>query len=336
MKTVKLGRTDLEINPLGFGGIPIQRIGVDEAVEVVEYCIEKGINFIDTARLYGDSEDKIGKVLPKYRDKVIIATKAMSRDKEGMAKEIEESLNNLNIDCIDLYQCHNVRSLEQLDTILSDDGAYQALKEAKSIGKIKHIGITSHKTPVLLRALELDVFDTIQVPFNIIENEPAEELLPLCKENNIGVIVMKPVAGGALKDHVPASLKFILNHPVSVAIPGMESKEQIDENLTAITNPELTDKELEELQAEADSLGEEFCRKCDYCAPCPSGVDIPLMFIVDAYYSRYNMPEWATNRYRKMEINAGHCVECGRCEEKCPYELPIIDMLKEVHQHMGE
>ena len=116
----------------------------------------------------------------------------------------------------------------------------------------------------------------------------------------------------------------------------MESKEQIDENLTAITNPELTDKELEELQAEADSLGEEFCRKCDYCAPCPSGVDIPLMFIVDAYYSRYNMPEWATNRYRKMEINAGHCVECGRCEEKCPYELPIIDMLKEVHQHMGE
>ncbi|AZR72806.1 aldo/keto reductase [Anoxybacter fermentans] len=336
MLTAKLGRTELEINPLGFGGIPIQRISFEAATELLEYAINKGINFIDTARLYGDSEAKIGQVIPKYRDQVVIATKAMSRDKAGMAAEIEESLKNLKVNCIDIYQCHNVRSIEQLDQILSDDGAYAALLEAKAQGKIKFIGITSHKTPILIEAIRRDKFDTVQVPFNIIEQEPAKELFHLCKEKNIGVIIMKPLAGGALKDNAPASLKYILNHPVSVVIPGMESKSQVDENLSAVLNPTLTDEEARALQAEAESLGNRFCRKCDYCAPCPNGVDISFMFILDAYYTRYNMPEWATNRYRSLKIDASNCVECGQCEAKCPYELPIIEMLKEVHKHMGK
>ena len=327
-----LGRTNLEINPIGFGGIPIQRISSDEAAALIEYAIDKGINFIDTARAYTDSEAKIGQVLPKHRDQVIIATKAMSRDKAGMLKEIDESLRNLQVECIDLYQMHNIRTLELLEQVLKEDGAYAALKEAQAMGKIKYIGITSHKPAVVVEAIKRAEFDTVQVPFNIIENEAAKELIPLCQEKNIGVIVMKPVAGGALKN-VPASLKWILQHPVSAVIPGMDALYQLDDNLKAVTP--LTDEEAKALQAEADTLGSQFCRKCDYCAPCPQGVDISFSFILEAYYSRYNMPDWAKQRYNSLKARADACVECGACEAKCPYELPIIKMLKTVHEHLG-
>lgn len=335
MHTVKLGQTGLVINPIGFGGIPIQRISTPEAAELVEYAIQQGINFIDTARAYTDSEAKIGEVLPKYRPQVVIATKAMSRDKAGMAAEIETSLTNLKVDCIDLYQLHNVRTMEILEQVLREDGAYAALKEAQAQGKIRCIGITSHKPSVLIEAVKRNLFDTVQVAFNIIETEAVRELIPLCQEKNVGVIVMKPVAGGALKDHVPASLKYILSHPVSAVIPGMDAKEQVNENLQAILHPALTDEEARALQAEADALGTQFCRKCDYCAPCPQGIDISFNFILEGYYSRYNMTDWATTRYRAQKVGAGACIECGACEAKCPYELPIIKMLKTVNEHMS-
>lgn len=335
MRTVTLGRTGLNMNPIGFGGIPIQRITTTEASELIEYAIQKGINFIDTARGYTDSEVKIGNVLPRYRSQVVIATKSMARDKAGMAADIDLSLSNLQVDCIDLYQLHNIRTMEALEQVLQEDGAYAALKEAQAQGKIRYIGITGHKPSVLVEAVRRDLFDTVQVAFNIIETEPLNELIPLCQEKNVGVIVMKPVAGGALKNHVPASLKFILNHPVTAVIPGMDSKTQVDENLLAILHPELTEKEACALQTEADALGAQFCRKCDYCAPCPQGIDIPSNFVLDAYYTRYSMPEWATGRYQGQKVNAGACIECGACEAKCPYDLPIIKMLKSVHQHMG-
>lgn len=336
MKTVELGRTGLKVNSLGFGGIPIQRISAEKAKEVVEYAIKKGINFIDTARLYTDSEEKIGQVLPKYCDQVIIATKAMSRDKAGMAEEIEISLKKLKVDCIDLYQCHNVRSLEQLEQILSEDGAYSALLDAQKLGKIKYIGISSHKHSVLIEAAKTGKFDTIQVAFNIIEPEAAEELFPLCEEMNLGVIIMKPVAGGALQNHVPASLKYILNNSaVSVVIPGMESTKQVDENFSILENPNLSTEEAIALEKEADELGNEFCRRCDYCAPCPQGIDIPVMFILNGYATRYNMADWAAERYDGVKIKTNICVECGQCERKCPYDLPIIKMLKDVHKNLS-
>ncbi len=336
MITVKLGQTGLEINPVGFGGIPIQRISTEDASHLVEYAIHKGMNFIDTARVYTDSEEKIGQVLPKHVDKVIIATKSVAKDRETMAADIQISLNNLKVDSIDLYQLHNVRTQEALDTILGENGAYEALAEAKAQGKIKHIGITGHKPSILVQAIKTGKFETVQVPFNIVETEALKELIPLCKEMNIGIIGMKPVAGGALKDHVPASLKHILNNSVTVVIPGVDSTEQIDQNLSILEDLTLTAQEAKDLQAEADSLGSQFCRKCDYCAPCPQGIDIPSMFVLNGYYTRYNMPEWSSARYQALTTDASACIECGQCESKCPYELPIISMLKEAHSNMSK
>ena len=224
-----LGKTGLKVSVIGFGGIPVQRISKEEAIKVIEKAEELGINFIDTARGYGISEIFIGEALKGRREKWIIASKTMARDKETMKTEIDISLNNLNTDYIDLYQFHNVRTMEDYEKILSENGAYEALQEAKLVEKIRHIGITSHSIDVLKIAVESRKFDTIMYPYNIVETQ-AYELFKRAKELNIGVIAMKPMAGGALTDGTIA-MKFILeNKSITTAIPGMASIKEVEEN----------------------------------------------------------------------------------------------------------
>lgn len=331
-----LGKTNLEVSVIGFGGIPIQRIDKDNAVKLIKELNKQGINFIDTARGYTVSEELIGCGLEKVgRDKFILATKSMSRDYQGMKNDIEISLRNLKTECIDIYQLHNVRTEEDYNKILSGDGALKALKEAKQEGKIKHIGITSHDLNILEKGIESGYFETVQFPYNPVERQ-AEELFKKAKSLEIGVIVMKPLAGGAITNS-ELSLRLILeNTDVSVAIPGMDSVEQIEKN-SRVGNKyrKLDDTEREIILAEARELGTEFCRRCGYCAPCPQGIDIPVQFLMEGYYTRYNLKDWAKGRYLAMEIKASDCIECGQCETRCPYDLPIRKMLKKVVNNLG-
>lgn len=331
-----LGRTNLEVSVIGFGGIPIQRVDNEMAVKLIEESCNRGINFIDTARGYNESESLIGEALEKVgRDKFVLATKSMKRDYDGMLQELSISLKDLRTNYIDLYQFHNVRSLEELDFILSENGALKALKEAKEKGIIKEIGITSHSPEILDKAIEIGEFATIQCPYNPVERQ-AEEVFKKAKEMNIGVIVMKPLAGGAITNG-ELSLRFIVDNPnISVAIPGMDTLEQVSSNaLVGIDKRKLTDEEEKKLFEEANSLGSQFCRRCGYCLPCPQNIDIPVQFLVEGYYTRYNLKEWAKSRYDAMERRAVHCVECGLCEGRCPYNLPIRKMLKNVVEKLG-
>lgn len=329
MKYSVLGKTGLNVSRISFGGIPIQQLNQKDANRLIGRAVELGINFFDTARGYTISENLIGEALLGKRRNVFLATKSMTRDKEGMKKDIETSLNNFKTDYIDLYQFHNIPSLQELERVMAPGGALDAFIECKEKGMINHIGITSHSLEVIEKALDYDIFETIQYPYNAIETQ-AEEIFQKAYEKNIGVIAMKPFAGGAITN-VNGALKFILEKEcITCAIPGMCSLKQLEENVKAAENPCLLDKEKEELLKEARELGNTFCRRCGYCQPCPEGVNIPMMFILESYYRRYNLQGWAEERYNTLPGKASKCVKCGLCETKCPYKLPIRDMLESV------
>ncbi len=335
MEYVTLGRSGLNISRLGFGGIPIQRIDAAASRELLEAIRAAGINYIDTARGYTVSEELIGQAIEGHRDEFVLATKSMARDKSGMAKDIDISLSNLRTDYIDLYQIHNCPP-EQLEQVCSADGALAALQEAKSAGKIGHIGLTTHSLDTFRMALELDWVETIMFPYNIVENQ-AEDLMAQAKEKNIGFIVMKPLAGGAIENG-PLALRYICSNPnVTVVIPGMYSIEEVAQNAAAASNTSpLTADELAAADQIRKELGNQFCRRCNYCAPCTAGIGISALFLLQGYLRRYGLEDWARSRYDATPIKASACVECGVCETRCPYQLPIRSMLRKVAEDFGE
>ena len=330
-----LGKTGLRVSRIGFGGIPIQRIDAEGTRALMQALVEKGVNYIDTARGYTVSEEYLGYGLEGIRDKFVLATKSMSRDKESMARDIEISLANLRTEYIDLYQLHNPK-LEELDVIFSENGAIQALRQAKAEGKIGHIGITAHSAAVFEKALEYDEIETVMFPYNIVESQ-GEELIARCREKNVGFICMKPLAGGAIEDGRLALRYILANDNVTVAIPGMAEVKELEQNLAAAedTSP-LTEEEKAAFEKVRAELGQNFCRRCNYCAPCAAGINIPSVFLFQGYLRRYGLAGWARERYATLPVKASACLQCGACETRCPYQLPIRQMMAEEAKDFGE
>lgn len=330
-----LGKTGLEISRLGFGGIPIQKIDAEGTRNLIRGLIDEGVNFIDTARGYTVSEEYLGYAIEGFREHFVLATKSMSRTKEAMAKDIDVSLSNLRTDYIDLYQIHNP-SAKDLAQVMAEGGALEALLEARAAGKIGHIGITLHSVELFAQTVDLDWVETVMFPYNVVETQ-GEALIAQCAERNIGFICMKPLAGGAIEDATVA-LRFVLSNPaVTVVIPGMADPAEIAQNVAATsdTSP-LNVQEQETIERIKADLGTNFCRRCNYCAPCTVGINISGVFLFEGYYSRYDLKEWASSRYSSLPKTASDCIGCGVCEERCPYNLPIREMLKKVAQVMGK
>lgn len=330
-----LGKTGLKISRLGFGGIPIQKIDAEGTRQLMLRLAEEGVNYVDTARGYTVSEEYLGFALEGIRGRFVLATKSMARTKEAMAKDIDVSLKNLRTDYIDLYQVHNP-SAKDLEQVMASNGALEALQEAKAQGKIGHIGITLHSVDLFRMAIELDWVETVMFPYNIVETQ-GEELISLCAKKNIGFICMKPLAGGAIDD-AETALRFITSNPnVTVVIPGMASTDEVEQNVAIVKNTSpLTEEEKAKVQKIREFLGTNFCRRCNYCAPCTAGISISAVFLFEGYYSRYGLKEWATDRYTAMSKTASDCVECGVCETRCPYNLPIREMLKKATEVFGK
>ncbi|HPU01431.1 MAG: aldo/keto reductase [Firmicutes bacterium] len=323
----KLGKTGLTVSEIGFGGIPLQRITPDEAVAVVREALRLGINFFDSARGYTDSEEKLGRALQGIaRKEEVLASKSKARRKEEIKRDIETSLRHFRTEYLDLYQLHELRP-ETVGEIISPGGALEGLREAQREGKVRFIGITGHIPSLLLELLQKDSFDTVQFPFNYIERDALAELLPFAIRQNVGTIIMKPLAGGVFSDPA-AALKFILKHDISTAIPGMQDPAEVKQNASA-SGIGLTAAEEERLRGEAEHIGRRFCRRCAYCLPCPQGIDIPMQLILKRYSEGYGLHQWALERYLAQEAKSSDCLECGECEEKCPYKLPIRELLQE-------
>jgi len=335
MKYTTLGKTGLNISCMGFGGIPIQKVDAAITRGLMERLMECGVNYIDTARGYTVSESYLGEALQGIRDKFVLATKSMARTAEAMAKDIDISLNNLKTDYIDLYQVHNPSEAD-FEKVIAKGGAVEALLAAKASGKIGHIGITMHSLAVFEKALECDWVETIMFPYNIVETQ-GEALIARCAEKNIGFICMKPMAGGALENGTLA-LRFIgQNKNISVVIPGMYDVKEIDENAAAVENDApLTEEEAAAVDAVRKQLGTQFCRRCNYCQPCTAGISISAIFLFEGYLNRYGLGGWAKERYATLSKRASDCIGCGVCETRCPYNLPIREMLKRCSKEFDE
>lgn len=329
MERILLGKTGLEVNRMGFGGIPIQRVSEKQAVETVLHAVNCGVDFIDTSRAYTTSEERIGKALKQADKKVIIASKSMSQTADGVRKDIETGLKNLQKNFIDLYQCHYIKDEEAYKTVISAGGTLEGMLKAKEEGLIGHIGLTSHNQDLLLRVLDDDIFETIMVCFSFLEPQAKEKVIPKAVEKNVGVIAMKSFSGGVLSNPQLA-IKYVLSQPGIVIIPGVEKKELFDENWKVYQGGYLlTDSERKEIEEIRQKYDKAFCRRCDYCQPCSE--EIPIQLILGTRYAiqRFGdailQKEWMQTGIE----NARRCSQCGECLERCPYDLPIPELIEE-------
>lgn len=324
-----LGNTGIKVFPIAFGGIPIQRVDIDSAVKVVRRAIELGIDLIDTARGYTDSEIKIGKAIKGIDKKVYIATKSGNRTKEGILRDVETSLNNLGVESIDIYQLHGVNSREIFEMVMSKDGALEGLKEAKRRGLIKHIGVSSHSTDVILDLIDTGEFEVIQLCYNFIENKCEEKILDLAKEKGIGLIGMKPLGGGMI-ENAKIALKYVLRQGYVIPDPGMETIREVEENVAiAKGSYELTEEEIKEIERIRKELGSVFCRRCQYCQPCPQGVHITSLLGAKSIVKRLPKERIVSGWVYDAYLSGKNCTRCGICLTKCPYNLPIPDLVEE-------
>lgn len=329
MESVRLGRTNMVVSRLGFGGIPIQRLSEDGAVAVVKRCLDLGVTFLDTANGYTTSEERIGKAIRGRRDGLVLATKSGARNREDMEKHLKLSLKRLDVDFIDLYQFHGVNDFESLDAVLAPGGLLSFAQEAQKAGLIKHIGITSHQIDVAKKAVQTNRFETVMFPFNFVTPEADTELLPLCRQHDVGFIDMKPLAGGMV-DNATIAFKYLLGFPEVVMIPGIEKIEEIEEIAAVFAGPtEMTPAELREMEKIKSELGTRFCHRCDYCQPCTSQIPISAVLSGRSFAKRLPPEGFFGGFVAPSMAKVADCTDCGQCEERCPYHLPIREMIKE-------
>lgn len=327
MKQIKFGKSGLELSELGFGGIPIIRLDMDEAVKVLRRAYDRGITFYDTANAYRDSEAKIGCAFDGMRNQVVIATKTLMRDGRSALSHLENSLRMLRTEYIDLYQLHQVAQEKEWEAVTAPDGALEVVVKAQKEGKVRFIGVTSHNLPMAIRLVKTDLFSSIQFPFNFIEDAARNELLAEAGKRDMGILAMKPFAGGMI-DNAEVAFKFLRQFPEVLPIPGFDSENSVDEVVAFYEKPNVvTGHDLQLMEKFRLELGKQFCRRCEYCQPCPQGVMITPAMAYKIVASRMS-PVVSVEFCGLAMESIKQCTDCGECLERCPYQLPIQDMLK--------
>jgi predicted aldo/keto reductase-like oxidoreductase len=329
LEKVRLGKTGMMVSKLGFGGIPIQRVSRDDAIAVVSKCLDLGITFIDTANAYNTSEECIGEAISGRREGLVIATKTLARKRDEVEGHLRLSLQRLGVNSIDLYQFHNVSDSDALGMILNPDGPIAVIEEAKRLGIVKHVGVSCHSLDVAKQLVKSGHFETIMFPLNLITHEAADELLPLAREHDVGFVAMKPLEGGLLTN-VSLAFKYLLQFPDVVTIVGIEKLEEIIEIVDILKGPlAITEAEQMEIARLRRQLGKRFCRRCNYCQPCTQEIPISIVMEYPSIFRRLPAKRIFSEFVADAMEKAATCTKCGECEERCPYDLPIREMLED-------
>ena len=323
---MRLGKTDLEVNKNGFGALPIQRRNEKDSIEILKKAYDNGINFYDTARFYTDSEKKLGKAFEDVRENIYIATKTGMETQEEFWSDLETSLKNLRTDYVDLYQFHNISFVPK-----AEDELYKAMLEAKQEGLIKHIGITTHKITHAHEALDSGLYETLQYPFSYLSGDEELKLIEKCKSLDIGFIAMKAMGGGLIKNS-KASFAYINQFSNVLPIWGIQKLEELDEFLSYDSNTLLNDELKSAIEQDKKELGDNFCRGCGYCMPCPEEINISLCARMSLWIRRFPTEPNMDERTQEIMRHTLDCVECYECVDRCPYELDIPELLKENYE----
>jgi len=338
----------MEVSRIGFGGMTIPHVSKKQAVATVHKALDLGVNFIDTARAYGqgDSEAKIGEVMKTRRDECYLSSRSVQRDYKGMKANIDKSLRTLGVDYIDLYEPHDVSTTARYDAVMKE-GGIDALHEAKEAGKIRFIGVTGHNWGMMQRLLKSGHFDAALVTYNIANTEAEDEVIPLAKELDIGLFVMKVFGNSRLLKLSPVDeqrtptieecLRFALsNEDFTMILTGVKSPEEIEQNVGIANNYQpLTEAEQQELREFGKRLGRGYCYGCNYCMPCPAEINIPGILQLLDYQKRINW-EWPQGRqqYAEFDKTIDDCLDCAECEEACPQNLPVRQLLQEAKEKL--
>ena len=328
IKNITLGRSGITVPQNAFGALPVQRDTKEVAVALLRRAYDGGMRFFDTARAYTDSEEKVGAAFFETgyvkRDEIVIATKTQARTPEGLRGELKTSLSLLHTDYIDLYQLHCVdRCYRPGD----GTGMYEALCEAKESGMVRHIGITTHKIGVAEEIAVSGLYETLQFPFSYLASERDVRLVNTCRENNVGFIAMKGLAGGLIT-RSEAAFAFIYGFPNVLPIWGIQREHELTEWLSYMDNPaEMTDDLREYIESEKSELSGDFCRGCGYCMPCPAGITINQCARMSLMVRRAPSEAWLNEHWQAEMQKIKSCLHCGACMKKCPYELNTPELL---------
>lgn len=384
MQYRKFGKLDFEVSALGFGAMRLptkgnetgsdrlsNSIDEEEAIRMIRYAIDQGVNYIDTAYPYhgGFSEIVTGKALKDgYREKVKLATKSptwLIKAPEDFDRILDEQLNKLQTDCIDFYLLHSLSSDSWKNVILKLDIIKRA-EVAKQAGKIKYLGFSFHdKGNAFIEIVDgYDKWDFCQIQYNYldIENQAGLKGLKYAASKGLAVVIMEPLLGGRLanppedikaildengKNQTSSywSLQWLWNQPeVSVVLSGMSNMEQVEDNIASANKSGVGLFGAEELNTidrvilKYEERAAIPCTACNYCMPCPNNVNIPRNF--ELYNGSVVHEDVVGSRqtYKNFFDAANHaseCVQCKICEEKCPQRIPISEWMPKVHSALG-
>ena len=374
MKYRQLGQTGYNVSRLGFGAMRLPMTGKGDeaqvnrelAIPLIHRAFEAGINYIDTARGYcnTDSQRAVGEAVENWHDRksIIISTKNpyFGKDEKKWWKNLEDSLRRLRIESIDIYNYHGVNwkiFTEDIEPRVS-----KWMNSAKDQGLVKHICTSFHdENDALLKIIESGLFESVTVQYNMLDRR-LEDGIAYAREKGLGVVVMGPVGGGRLGEpssvmkkvtgegaRIPeTALRFVLANPlVTVALSGMSEIVHVDENTAIVENAAvLSEEELTVINSHLDKLkkmADLYCTGCGYCVPCDQGVNIPRIFelfnqarVYDIWERSREAYGWIGEEEWEPGQKADKCIECGECEIKCPQNIPIINQLAEAHRMLTE